>query len=1014
MTSFQDFVNRELPRRSAHLTVELTGYDDDPNDSAAPAIITSSPKGTWYLRETPYNTWYRKNADGVWEFNLADQVTIYVDATSGDDANPGTSTSPVQTFKRASQLVANVRWGCIVNFAAGSYPVDVDNPSDFYEQGVLGNDPYPVNLQGAITTEETFNIDAVNSTGLQITKTGAGWIPGEHIGKFLDIGNSFFSLCIANNTVDTLEVIYSSNSIPGGTQAALTVSQEVSITRFDSTIIRGNEIWLNILSTAIIKFLKFDNLWLVSKFSNVTYLSCHFSNECRLLAGSNGQVGRAFVAYSYIEDGANGTGIETDVGRVSTQNCCFRDCDIAIDVWNGTAQISNVSAFYNCGKAFRIRDNSRILDYSVAHVYSNVGQAYFLLFDHAKVHKRDRINFIAPLGGGVELTTYLYYDSAFACSYLTNASTFTGNEPSGEWFRNNDATTFSWDDLINIYDNSFRDPNDNRVVKQTPTKYVQPYEAEFLDRVHQVYPPFTEDITILVETTGDDDADGINNPIASIYEAIRRIPASGANVVIQFGAGSFQLPDNAPVSGPTLKRTEFSAPEGGNLWVKGTHTVVLSFTIASSDGEYTVTKDGSTPDFVPGALVGELFDRGGGQFFQYRIVENTATTLTVITRTPNEMPSSGTYNVITDATKFTAPAGHGANQGNSVNLGSGKVTFGSGIEIDGGNILRFGYIISKRGDHTLYNPNVRNVSSNGSGILCFGRCSLSAGWFDTGRNGIANFGQYFLDNHSCFLNLTGAGVSLEASWHYVAYGATVYAKNVTTLYSLRYGAQLIQSKYHYLDTVTNFCVLADTDCKFDGHANDLLAVQHAGGGPLSTVNNYVFYVATQGQHDILLANSAGITLDSAVPSTWASINGINFSLSDFINVYNNNYIDSSLTRMNAVSGYTPDALSGIISQEPTGTTVTCDFTLAPNQTIDLQSATGDVTVTFNIGSPRGTEYLVNVIQGSVTRNIIWPGTVSWAGGTPPTITATNDAEDLFKFRTLDGTNFFGEIVGQNY
>lgn len=65
MSAFEIFVNTELPRRSAHLTVEITGYDADPNSAAAPDILKNAPKGTWYQRQTPAVSWYRKQISGV-------------------------------------------------------------------------------------------------------------------------------------------------------------------------------------------------------------------------------------------------------------------------------------------------------------------------------------------------------------------------------------------------------------------------------------------------------------------------------------------------------------------------------------------------------------------------------------------------------------------------------------------------------------------------------------------------------------------------------------------------------------------------------------------------------------------------------------------------------------------------------------------------------------------------------------------------------------------------------------
>lgn len=55
-----------MPRRSAHLTVEICGgYDADPNAVGAPDILKNAPKGTWYMRQTPDVVWYRKEVSGV-------------------------------------------------------------------------------------------------------------------------------------------------------------------------------------------------------------------------------------------------------------------------------------------------------------------------------------------------------------------------------------------------------------------------------------------------------------------------------------------------------------------------------------------------------------------------------------------------------------------------------------------------------------------------------------------------------------------------------------------------------------------------------------------------------------------------------------------------------------------------------------------------------------------------------------------------------------------------------------
>jgi len=79
MSAFEDFVQTELPRRSPHLTQTITGYDGDPNDVAAPAILQNSPLGTWF-REQTAGIWWRKTE------------TVWVDTSGGGLAGPGTTT----------------------------------------------------------------------------------------------------------------------------------------------------------------------------------------------------------------------------------------------------------------------------------------------------------------------------------------------------------------------------------------------------------------------------------------------------------------------------------------------------------------------------------------------------------------------------------------------------------------------------------------------------------------------------------------------------------------------------------------------------------------------------------------------------------------------------------------------------------------------------------------------------------------------------------------------------------
>lgn len=84
-----------------------------------------------------------------------------------------------------------------------------------------------------------------------------------------------------------------------------------------------------------------------------------------------------------------------------------------------------------------------------------------------------------------------------------------------------------------------------------------------------------------------------------------------------------------------------------------------------------------------------------------------------------------------------------------------------------------------------------------------------------------------------------------------------------------------------------------------------------------------------------------------------------------------------------------------------GTTMTVDWNTGGVQVIDLQGASGNVTLTLS--NPMvGGSYAIKFIQSSTARNVIWPGTVKWPGGIAPTISVANDAIDVVTL-LWDGT-----------
>jgi hypothetical protein len=128
--------------------------------------------------------------------------------------------------------------------------------------------------------------------------------------------------------------------------------------------------------------------------------------------------------------------------------------------------------------------------------------------------------------------------------------------------------------------------------------------------------------------------------------------------------------------------------------------------------------------------------------------------------------------------------------------------------------------------------------------------------------------------------------------------------------------------------------------------------------------------------------------------------------------------DNAVTAAKLTSGdYDFDSITvrGAITEDAvtlTGTSTTIDLATATNFVHDL---TGATTYTFSNPASTGnaTAFTLKIIQDSTARAITWPSSVDWAGGTAPTLTATNNGVDVFVFYTIDGgTTYYGFTAGQ--
>lgn len=91
---------------------------------------------------------------------------------------------------------------------------------------------------------------------------------------------------------------------------------------------------------------------------------------------------------------------------------------------------------------------------------------------------------------------------------------------------------------------------------------------------------------------------------------------------------------------------------------------------------------------------------------------------------------------------------------------------------------------------------------------------------------------------------------------------------------------------------------------------------------------------------------------------------------------------------------------------PTGTSQTVDFSNGSHQKLDLENATGDVTVALS-NPVAGARYTLLVIQGSTARDIVWPAAVLWPQGQKPILSETENAVDKIEFY-YDGSNYYGD------
>ena len=140
-------------------------------------------------------------------------INIYVDALNGNDNNTGHSTSPLKTITAAlKKLPTYITQNVTINVKAGVYNESITLPF-LVKYGskllIKGIDETKV-IPASGPSSGTFT--GVGVGGVRwVALTGAGWTPGDLIGKFLKIGNNYIP--IADNTADEILVPIKTTSI---------------------------------------------------------------------------------------------------------------------------------------------------------------------------------------------------------------------------------------------------------------------------------------------------------------------------------------------------------------------------------------------------------------------------------------------------------------------------------------------------------------------------------------------------------------------------------------------------------------------------------------------------------------------------------------------------------------------------------------------------------------------------------------------------------------------------------
>ena len=121
---------------------------------------------------------------------------------------------------------------------------------------------------------------------------------------------------------------------------------------------------------------------------------------------------------------------------------------------------------------------------------------------------------------------------------------------------------------------------------------------------------------------------------------------------------------------------------------------------------------------------------------------------------------------------------------------------------------------------------------------------------------------------------------------------------------------------------------------------------------------------------------------------------------------------SGLLVFNTTPALTNPTVTNYVETLYTANTATAITVSLANGTVQNLTLTGNATITMPT-AVAGKSFIIILSQDATgSRTVTW-STVSWPGGTAPTITSTASKKDIYSFFS-DGTNWYGTTIGQNY